>query len=144
MKKILTLMFAVAAPAVAFAVPMENVVVPNSADKGSSQAPAMGTAVYNSQGTLTSTNSGEVTEKNVSKIGVAPEVSGDLAKYVQDNLAARSEFSQSLNNLRITANGGRVTLEGAVNSQAERRDINNAVEKMPGVTSVDNKLGLKQ
>ena len=143
MKKVLTLMFAVAAPAVAFAVPMDNVAAPNSADKSSSQAPAMGTAVYNSQGTLTSTTSGETTEKTAGKIGVAP-VSGDLAKYVQDNLAARSEFSQSLNNLRITANGGRVTLEGAVNSQAERRDINNAVEKMPGVTSVDNKLGLKQ
>ena len=138
MKNILTLFFALALPAVAFAGPLGNASTAPAGSNNGSQAPALGTAVEGPEGAITNTNVGVSAENNLDRANIRGNV--DLARNVQQTLASQGQLSQSLNSVRITAQGGRVTLQGSVNSNAERRDLINAVEKVPGVTSVEDQI----
>jgi len=68
----------------------------------------------------------------------------NLEKSVQLNLGNNPEFLQSLGGMKISANDGRVTLQGNVRSEAERNSIVEKIEKITGVESVNNQLQVSQ
>jgi len=63
-----------------------------------------------------------------------------LADQVRQELKSNSSISGGMSKLRISLNSGKATLRGTVKSDQEKQDVEKAVQKVTGVTSVQNQL----
>lgn len=69
--------------------------------------------------------------------------SGDqslLEKRIRQDLQKDNSFGSEVDNIKITAKNGTVTLRGPVTSQRMKDDIESKVKDMAGVKNVDNQL----
>ena len=65
-----------------------------------------------------------------------------LTAAVRQSLTSNDQLSTTTKNIKIITIGGKVTLRGPVNTEAEKTTIENAV-KQAGAVSVDNQLEVK-
>ena len=63
-----------------------------------------------------------------------------LADQVRQELRSNSAISGGMSRLRISLDNGKATLRGTVKSDQEKQDIEKSVQKVTGVTSVQNEL----
>jgi osmotically-inducible protein OsmY len=63
-----------------------------------------------------------------------------LGQKVMHELSTDATLSAQLPTVRMTIDGGKVTLHGTAKSEEQKLAIETAVEKIAGVTSVDNQL----
>jgi osmotically-inducible protein OsmY len=63
-----------------------------------------------------------------------------LAQRVTSSLQADALLASAVPNLSVQANNGTITLQGSVNSQQQRSDIEAKVRSITGVTQVINNL----
>lgn len=70
----------------------------------------------------------------------ASEADRSLNQNLRQTLAADSSLKSSTGNVHFNTDNGKVTLNGTVATEKEKKDIENRVEKMSGVKSVDNQL----
>jgi hyperosmotically inducible periplasmic protein len=74
----------------------------------------------------------------------APNTSANLNTTVPDRTNPTAALNDATKqNLHIDASNGRATLRGTVTSESEKNDIERRVRDLPGVTSVDNELEVK-
>lgn len=79
----------------------------------------------------------------VNNVGIKPQVSAGNLKNVIEAAYVRNAQVES-QNLKVTADGtGAVTLEGHVNTWAERKQAEHLAWSAPGVTSVHNLLTIR-
>jgi osmotically-inducible protein OsmY len=64
----------------------------------------------------------------------------DVKKRIEDALKRNAEIEAQ--NIRVYVQGGKVTLDGKVDSWAERQRVENTVWSAPGVLSVDDRLSV--
>jgi hyperosmotically inducible protein len=67
----------------------------------------------------------------------------DLVSRVRRAVTQNNQLSTTAKNIKIVANGGKVTLRGPVNTAAEKEQIVQAVQGVSGVTNVDDQLEVK-
>jgi osmotically-inducible protein OsmY len=67
----------------------------------------------------------------------------NLAAEVRKAITEDSSMSLSARNVKVVVLGGRVTLRGPVESQAEREAVEAKARSVAGVTGVDNQLEVK-
>jgi len=79
--------------------------------------------------------------------GVPPSGSGQtsvtdeaLKQRVTSSLREDTSLAAVVPNITVNANNGTVTLQGSVNSQQQRTDIESKVRSIAGVTQVTNNL----
>ncbi len=125
---------------------------------GESRAPALGTGV-SQPGTGNTLDQTQEVPSNANSVfnsddsalydSVGWEADGmtvadrNLTRDIHQNLISRGEFKDSLEAVRIIVHNGRVTLQGTVRSQVESHNLVAAIEKLIGVTSVENQLRIK-
>ncbi len=63
-----------------------------------------------------------------------------LAQRVTSSLQADASLASVVPNMSVRANGGTVSLQGSVNSQQQRTDIESKARAVTGVTQVINNL----
>ncbi|HET7626042.1 MAG TPA: BON domain-containing protein [Verrucomicrobiae bacterium] len=63
-----------------------------------------------------------------------------LAQQITQDLRSDSSLSSALSQVRISLENGKVTLQGSVPNEQKKKDIESAVQKISGVSSVDNQL----
>lgn len=63
-----------------------------------------------------------------------------LAQQITQQLRADSSLSSILPQVRISINNGKATVTGSVRSQQEKQQIESALQKVSGVTSVENQV----
>ena len=74
-------------------------------------------------------------------IGLKPRVEAkDVKKRIEEALKRNAEIEAQ--NIRVIVQGGKVTLDGKVDSWAERQRVENTVWSAPGVLSVDDRLSV--
>ena len=72
-------------------------------------------------------------------ITIKPQVEArDVKKRIEDALKRNAEIEAQ--NIRVVVSGGKVTLDGTVDSWAERQRVENTVWSAPGVVSVEDHL----
>src|SRR6185503_12003741 len=95
-------------------------------------------------GSELSPTGGNLAPGNVGAIHVAVQGSSEadqtVAQKVTQELRSNSSLASSLQQVNITINNGNVTLQGAVRSEQQKRDIDSAMRRIIGVASVDNQL----
>ena len=64
----------------------------------------------------------------------------DVKKRIEEALKRNAEIEAQ--NIRVIVQGGKVTLDGKVDSWAERQRVENTVWSAPGVLSVDDRLSV--
>ncbi len=100
------------------------------------------TGVNKSRATMATSDAANANGKNLND--QIPTADLNLQKSIQMSLGNSNRFSNSLNGVKITANSGRVLLKGWVGSEEEKNAYTQQVERVMGVTSVDNQLQVKQ
>jgi osmotically-inducible protein OsmY len=70
----------------------------------------------------------------------ATESDQKLADQVRQELRSNSAFNAGMSRLRISLDNGKATLRGTVKSDQDKQDAEKAVQKVTGVTSVQNEL----
>jgi osmotically-inducible protein OsmY len=63
-----------------------------------------------------------------------------LAQQIGQELNAEPSTAGLVSNLKIEVSDGKATLRGNVNSEDEKTQVESAIKKVSGVTSVDNQL----
>jgi len=67
----------------------------------------------------------------------------ELTRRLRQAVNQDNQLSVNAKNIKIVTAGGKVTLRGPVNSAAEQQQILDKVQKVEGVSSVDNQLEVK-
>jgi len=107
-----------------------------------------GSRVYptndSSQGAGFSSGSASGTSSGSGSFNVTVQGSTDadqkLADQMRQDLRADTSLSGSSSRLRISLDNGKATLRGFVKSEEDKQKIEKAVQKVTGVTSVQNEL----
>jgi len=68
------------------------------------------------------------------------EADRTLNRNIRQGLSADTALSASAKNVHFTTDNGKVTLQGTVPTEKDKKDIQAKVEKMTGVKDVDNQL----
>ena len=63
-----------------------------------------------------------------------------LADQVRQQLRSDTSISGAFSRLRISLDNGKATLRGSVKSDEDKQNVEKAVQKITGVTSVQNEL----
>jgi osmotically-inducible protein OsmY len=63
-----------------------------------------------------------------------------LADQVRQELRSDTSISGAFSRLRISLDNGKATLRGVVKSEEDKQNVEKAVQKITGVTSVQNEL----
>lgn len=63
-----------------------------------------------------------------------------LAQQISQELRADASLASAISQVGISVNDGRVTLQGTVKNEVQKREIESAIERATGVSSVDNQL----
>ncbi len=85
-------------------------------------------------------------ETSGSSGGITVQVRGSsaldrsLAQQITQELRSDTSLSSALSTVSISIDEGRVTLRGTVHNEVQRREIETAVQRTTGVSSVDNQL----
>lgn len=87
----------------------------------------------------TSTQSGQTGSVNVMVQGNS-QSDRTLAQQVSQELRANGSLSSALSQVSISVDDGRITLHGSVKSEEQKRQIESAIQRVTGVSSVDNQL----
>lgn len=111
------------------------------------------------QGTGTGTDSdilgaqsdtGVGNQGNLSDSDISGTVSGRtnsdraLSTRIRQDLMNNDQIAQNLDSIRINSENGRVVLLGTVNSEEQRQQIINEVERIAGVNTVEDRLRVAQ
>lgn len=72
--------------------------------------------------------------------GVSLAMAADVAETTMIPRAPKRDAAVDAAKVKVTADGGRVTLSGSVHSWHERREVESAAWGTPGVSDVDNTL----
>jgi osmotically-inducible protein OsmY len=87
---------------------------------------------------------GNMAPGNVGAIHVAVQGSSEadqtVAQKITQELRATTPLAAALQQVNVVINNGNVTLQGAVKSEQQKRDIESSIRHVIGVTSVDNQL----
>jgi len=77
--------------------------------------------------------------------GDQSEAKGDvaMARQIRQSINQSDQLSTSAKNIKIITANGKVTLRGPVKSADEQQQILDKVKAVPGVSSVDNQLEIK-
>jgi hyperosmotically inducible periplasmic protein len=67
----------------------------------------------------------------------------DLLSNVRRAVTQNDQLSTTAKNIKIVANGGKVTLRGPVNTSAEKEQVVKTVQGVSGVSAVDDQLEVK-
>lgn len=67
----------------------------------------------------------------------------NLVQSIRQSLFANSALASDLQNVRISASNGDVTISGTVANDQQREDIGNMIQKFSGVNHVNNKLTVR-
>jgi osmotically-inducible protein OsmY len=67
----------------------------------------------------------------------------ELLAAVRRTIVKDKSLSMTAHNIKILAEGGVVTLRGPVQSDEEKRKVEDLAKSVAGVTSVDNKVDIK-
>jgi osmotically-inducible protein OsmY len=70
----------------------------------------------------------------------ATEADRTLNHKIRQGLSADSSLASAAKNVHFNSDEGKVTLNGTVATEKEKKDIEAKVEKMAGVKDVDNQL----
>ena len=84
-----------------------------------------------------SSPSGSVTSPGTAQMSATDQA---IAQRVRDSLREDTSLATVVPNMTVQANNGTVTLNGSVNSQQQRSDIEAKVRGVTGVTQVINNL----
>jgi osmotically-inducible protein OsmY len=68
------------------------------------------------------------------------EADRTLGQKIMQELRSNTSLAASIPMLRISLNNGKVVLKGNVKSETEKQQIESAVQRVTGVTTVDNQL----
>lgn len=88
----------------------------------------------------------DATSRPGSTGGVTVQVQGSsqtdrsLAQQISQELRSDTALSSAISGVSISVNDGRVTLIGSVRNEVQKREIESAVQRITGVSSVDNQL----
>jgi len=75
-----------------------------------------------------------------SNIQATSDTDRSLGRQIIRELRTDTTMTSILPNIRLNIDSGKVTLTGTVSSEEQKRTIETSVQKVPGVTSVDNQL----
>jgi len=75
-----------------------------------------------------------------SSIQAATDTDRTLGQQIMSSLRADTSIANSFSKVKFNVNSGKVTLTGNVKSEDEKKNIESAVQKVTGVSSVDNQL----
>jgi osmotically-inducible protein OsmY len=67
-----------------------------------------------------------------------------LETHIRQVLMSESQFSSQVANISINVADGHVTLKGAVDTEEDRQEIISKIEKIAGVSSIDNQLQISR
>jgi osmotically-inducible protein OsmY len=70
----------------------------------------------------------------------ASDADQKLADQVRQDLRADTSLAGSFSRMRISLENGKATLRGFVKTDADKQKVEKAVQKITGVTSVQNEL----
>jgi len=88
----------------------------------------------------------EPTSREGSSGGVSVQVQGanaldrSLADQISQELKSDTSLASAVSNVSIAINEGRVTLTGSVKNEVQKREIESMIQRVTGVSSVDNQL----
>jgi osmotically-inducible protein OsmY len=102
------------------------------------------TRIYSSttQQGQTSTEQGTTGVQGKFDLNVQATTEADrtLGQKIMQELRSNTSLAASIPMLRISLNNGKVVLKGNVKSETEKQQIESAVQRVTGVTTVDNQL----
>jgi osmotically-inducible protein OsmY len=116
---------------------------PSVAGNGSSGTPA--TPGTESSMTRTDAATGQLTPTSRSEtVNVTVEGGNEsdrtLAKQITQDLGADTSLASAISQIKISLNEGKATLQGSVANEQQKRDIEAAVQRVAGVSGVDNQI----
>jgi len=79
-------------------------------------------------------------DRFVQNIKGMTEADKTLAQRIGQHLKADTSMASAMSKVKIEVNDGKATLKGNVSAEDQKQKIEEAIEKVPGVTSVDNQL----
>jgi osmotically-inducible protein OsmY len=77
---------------------------------------------------------------SISEIEASTEADRTLGKQIEQGLKADASVSALMPAIKIKVENGQVTLRGTVKSESEKQQLEASVQKVSGVTKVDNQL----
>jgi osmotically-inducible protein OsmY len=116
----------------------------NLSPTSKSQEPRLYSTNQNDQatnGSFSANSSTSVSSDSLSlSVQGATESDQKLADQVRQELSSNSAVSGGMSRLRISLENGKATIRGTVKSDQEKQDIEKSIQKVTGVTSVQNEL----
>jgi osmotically-inducible protein OsmY len=112
-----------------------------SGSSGMSTTPSGGSASSSSQ----SSQPGSSTSQSGVNLNVQGTSANDktVAQQVTQELRSETSLAPALSQIQISINNGKATLNGSVGNEQQKRQIESAVQRATGVTSVENQLQVK-
>lgn len=95
---------------------------------------------YNPRGYSYQDPNSNIAAATMQKIATEKETDRMLAQKVRNALAENREFSEMIDNFKITAHEGKVTIRGTVDTETEKVKIGNAAKQINGVKLINNQL----
>ena len=112
----------------------------NQSPTSSSQEPRLYSTNQNDQATNDNSSASGSNDSLSLSVQGATESDQKLADQVRQELSSNSAVSSGMSRLRISLDNGKATIRGTVKSDQEKQDIEKSVQKVTGVTSVQNEL----
>jgi osmotically-inducible protein OsmY len=76
---------------------------------------------------------------NIQVQGTSP-TDQTLAQQINQELRTDASLAAAVSQVNVTVANGRVTLRGTVKNEVQKREIESAIQRATGVSSVDNQL----